>query len=77
MIVNETLRLYSISGAISRQNFKRTKGGNLDIPEKTELYLAMTAVHHDKKIRGEDADGFNPLRFSEPRTHLASYFPFG
>lgn len=26
---------------------------------------------------GEDVNEFNPLRFLEPRRHLASFFPFG
>lgn len=77
MIINETLRLYPISGAMLRQASENVKVGNLDIPAGTELYLAMTATHHDKEIWGEDANCFNPLRFNEPRKHLASYFPFG
>ncbi|GMN35479.1 hypothetical protein TIFTF001_005327 [Ficus carica] len=50
--------------------------GNLDVPAGTELYFAMTATHYDKEMWGEDADCFNPLRFNEPRKHLASYFSF-
>ncbi|POO03137.1 Cytochrome P450, E-class, group I [Trema orientale] len=76
MIVNETLRLYPLSGAVLRQASKRVKVGKLDIPQGTQIYVAMTAVHHDKEIWGEDADRFNPLRFNEPRKHLAAYFPF-
>lgn len=77
MILNETVRLYPIGVAILRKTLKRVKLGNLDLPAETQLYLAMTAVHHDTNIWGEDANKFNPWRFTEPRMHLGSYFPFG
>lgn len=77
MILNETVRLYPISVAVLRKTLQRVKLGNLDLPAETQLYLAMTAVHHDPNIWGDDADKFNPLRFTEPRKQLGSYFPFG
>ncbi|KAJ6874171.1 hypothetical protein NC651_032869 [Populus alba x Populus x berolinensis] len=49
----------------------------LDIPAGTQLYLSLTAVHHDTDIWGEDGSEFHPSRFNESRNHLASFFPFG
>lgn len=77
MIVNETLRLYPPVPFLIRHATENIKLGKLDVPAGTQFYLAMTAVHHDKEIWGEDANEFNPQRFAEPRKHLASFFPLG
>lgn len=77
MILNETLRLYPPAVMLMRQASRGVKLGNLDVPAGTQLYIALTAVHHDTDLWGEDANEFNPLRFNESRKHLASFFPFG
>lgn len=77
MILNETLRLYPPAVMLMRQTSRRVKVGDLDVPAGTQLYVALTAVHHDTDLWGEDANEFNPLRFNKSRKHLASFFPFG
>ncbi|KDP38478.1 hypothetical protein JCGZ_04403 [Jatropha curcas] len=77
LIINETLRLYPPAVSLTRQATKRVKLGRLDIPGGTELYLPLTAIHHDTDIWGEDASEFNPSRFNESKRHLAWFFPFG
>ncbi|TKY69298.1 Cytochrome P450 734A1 [Spatholobus suberectus] len=77
MIINETLRLYPPAVMLMRQASKDVMLGSINVPAKTQLYLALTAVHHDREIWGDDSHNFNPMRFSEPRKHLAAFFPFG
>lgn len=77
MIVNETLRLYPPAVMMMRRTTKRLTLGKVDVPEGTQLQLSIAAIHHDTELWGEDASSFNPMRFSEPRKHLASFLPFG
>lgn len=77
MIINETLRLYPPAVMLMRQTSENVMLGSIEVPAKTQLFLALTSIHHDREIWGEDCHEFNPLRFSEPRKHLAAFFPFG
>jgi cytochrome P450 len=77
MIISETLRLYPPGAMLTRQTVKNVIIGSIEVPAKTQIYAALTAVHHDKEIWGQDCYEFNPMRFCEPRKHLAAFFPFG
>ncbi|PWA79996.1 cytochrome P450 [Artemisia annua] len=71
------LKIVSLHSNDDETSLNVKLGGTLNIPVGTQLFLAMTAVHYDTNLWGEDANEFNPMRFVEPRNHLASFFPFG
>ncbi|CAK7349270.1 unnamed protein product [Dovyalis caffra] len=77
MILHEAIRLYTPVTMLAREPCKDVKLGSLHIPANTPLIMAVIATHHDTEIWGEDADKFNPQRFSEPRKHLGSFLPWG
>ncbi|KAJ3676335.1 hypothetical protein LUZ60_003747 [Juncus effusus] len=78
MIIKETLRLYSSAVLLSRVAKRNIKLGQYDIPEGTQIIMALLFNQHDSDIWGPDVKEFNPLRFSEGRSyHLGAYLPFG
>ncbi|CAL1355889.1 unnamed protein product [Linum trigynum] len=77
LIIQETLRMYPPAVLLLREATKKVKMGRLEIPTGTEFHVPLIGIHYDSEIWGEDAHEFNPLRFNEPRKHLAHYFPFG
>lgn len=82
MIFNEVLRLYPVASTLTRLIHEETKLGNLTLPAGSFINLNTMFFHHDKDIWGEDADEFNPNRFSEGvsmamKQGQASYAPFG
>lgn len=78
MVIKETLRLYSPAVMINRIATKDVKLGGVDVPAGTFIYMPAIAVHRDTQVWGNDANEFNPYRFSATTGHhLGSFYPFG
>lgn len=81
MILNESLRLYPPIVATIRRAKADVDLGGCKIPLGTEVLIPILAVHHDQAIWGNDANEFNPSRFSEgvarAAKHPVAYIPFG
>ncbi|KAI3801876.1 hypothetical protein L1987_29993 [Smallanthus sonchifolius] len=81
MILNESLRLYPPIVASIRRAKTDVQLGGCKVPGGTELLIPILAVHHDQAIWGNDANEFNPARFSEgiarAAKHPVSFIPFG
>ncbi|OMO95927.1 Cytochrome P450 [Corchorus olitorius] len=81
MILNESLRLYPPTIATIRRAKADAELGGYMIPRGTELLIPILAVHHDQAIWGNDANEFNPARFSEgvarAAKHPVGFIPFG
>ncbi|PIA45521.1 hypothetical protein AQUCO_01600004v1 [Aquilegia coerulea] len=81
MILNEVLRLYPPGLMLTRVTYKEMELGNVRLPPQVELAMPILLVHHDRELWGEDAEEFNPERFSEgiskATKNQVSFFPFG
>lgn len=81
MILNESLRLYPPIIATIRRAKADVELGSYKIPRGTELLIPILAVHHDQTTWGNDANEFNPARFSEgvarAAKHPVAFVPFG
>lgn len=81
-IINECLRLYPPTPLIARELTGPIKLKNgIILPQGTTIGIGIHSVQRDKKIWGEDADLFNPDRFSpenlkDIKNFSYSFIPF-
>lgn len=81
MILNESLRLYAPIVATIRRAKADVDLGGYKVPRGTEILVPILAVHHDQSLWGNDANEFNPGRFSDggasAAKHPTAFIPFG
>ncbi|PIA32941.1 hypothetical protein AQUCO_04300123v1 [Aquilegia coerulea] len=81
MIFYEVLRLYPPVVMLLRATYKWTNLGNMELPPGVEISLPTLLISHDRELWGEDAEEFNPERFSEgiskATKNKVTFFPFG
>ncbi|WP_036275812.1 cytochrome P450 [Methylomonas sp. 11b] len=77
--LNETLRLYPPTSALSTQTVQDIELSGYSIPKSTTVLLSMHTTHHHPRL-WQTPEQFNPDRFLEtaaPERHTFSFFPFG
>ncbi|KAK1302455.1 Secologanin synthase [Acorus calamus] len=81
MILHEVLRLYPPVVALFRRTYKEIELGGVSFPAGVDLLLPIIMFHHDLELWGEDAEEFNPERFSQGVSKASkdpnAFFPFG
>ncbi|KAG9451182.1 hypothetical protein H6P81_011147 [Aristolochia fimbriata] len=73
MVLLEVLRLYCPVIAMFRKASKDMKLGKLMIPKDTTISMPVAMIHRDKEYWGEDANEFNPLRFTDGAARAAKH----
>ncbi|MFS7969288.1 putative cytochrome P450 [Helianthus anomalus] len=81
-VMNEVLRLYPTAPNVQRQvrGDIRVDQDSV-IPDGTNIWIDVVAMHHDHEFWGEDVNQFNPERFKEDLhggcQNKMGYLPFG
>lgn len=81
-VLNEVLRLYPSAPNVQRQARGDIQVKNdLTIPDGTNVWIDVVAMHHDPNLWGEDVNEFKPQRFKDDVNggckHKMGYVPFG
>jgi cytochrome P450 len=81
MVVNETLRTFTVAPSLVRMAGKDLQLKNLVIPKGVTVEFAVSALHQDKEYWGEDVAEFKPERFANgvaaACSHPLAFVPFG
>ncbi|XP_012850547.1 PREDICTED: cytochrome P450 CYP72A219-like [Erythranthe guttata] len=72
MILQESLRLYPPAPLMTRGSTKTVKLGNMTIPSGVHMTLLIGILHRDPDFWGDDANEFNPHRFSKGVSNAAN-----
>ena len=64
MTLHEVLRMYA-PAKLRKRIYKNTKLGELSLPRGALIEFEVICIHWDKELWSEDAEEFNPERFSE------------
>lgn len=81
-VMSEVLRLYPSAPNVQRQARKDITINGLTIPNGTNMWIDVVAMHHDQALWGPQVNEFHPERFqndvvSGGCTHKMGYLPFG
>ncbi|PON51720.1 Cytochrome P450, E-class, group I [Parasponia andersonii] len=80
-VMNEVIRLYPSAPNVQRQARGDIRVGDLTIPNGTNMWIDVVALHHDEALWGEDVNEFKPQRFQNDIyggcKHKMGFLPFG
>ncbi|KAK7315051.1 hypothetical protein VNO77_33583 [Canavalia gladiata] len=80
-VMNEVLRLYPTAPNVQRQAREDIQVDNLTVPNGTNMWIDVVAMHHDPTLWGKDVNEFRPERFMDDVNggcnHKMGYLPFG
>ncbi|KAJ9564010.1 hypothetical protein OSB04_009170 [Centaurea solstitialis] len=82
MVINESLRLYPPVLTVTRKVEREIKLGNYTLPANINIFISILALHHNRKIWGDDVLRFRPERFADgvaraTQNNPAAFLPFG